>query len=206
MLIRRIFIYAVLMAVAGLWRPPSLAGKTVPPSPIYFPGQLLVASPKIRDPRFKKSVIYIVKHNAKGAHGIIINKIIGKQHMAKLMKSFGMNPQGAAGSLNVHYGGPVNPTGAFMLHSSDYKGAKTRSVDGAISFTIDIGILRAVADGTGPKKFLLALGYAGWASGQLGDEVARGDWALAEATQDLVFGDKRRDIWESIVGASQVPL
>lgn len=206
MLIRRIFVFTLAMAIAGLWRPSGLDSKPVTQSPIYYPGQLLVASPKIRDPRFAKSVIYMVKHNATGAHGIIINKIIGKQQIAKLMKSFGMAPKGAAGSLNVHYGGPVNPLGAFMLHSSDYKGAKSSSVDGAISFTIDITVLRAIADGAGPRHMLLALGYAGWGPGQLGDEVARGDWSLTEATQDLVFSEKRGDIWKSIVGDSQVPL
>ncbi len=206
MLIRRIFVYVLLVTAVGLAQLPSLAGKQIAQSPIYFPGQLLVASAEMRDPRFAKAVIYMVKHNAAGAHGIIINKIIGKQDMAKLMKNFGMNPKGAAGSLNVHYGGPVSPRGAFMLHSSDYKSDKSRSVDGAISFTIDIGVLRTVAKGDGPKHILLALGYAGWGPGQLGDEVARGDWSLTQATKELVFGDDREDMWEQLVGASQVPL
>jgi putative transcriptional regulator len=206
MLIRRLFVYALLMTVVGLWRAPSLASKPVTQSPIYFPGQLLVASPKIRDRRFKKTVVYLVKHNATSAYGIIINKIIGKQEMVKLMENLGLSQQKAAGSMNVHYGGPVRPTGAFMLHSSDYKGAKSRAVDSAISFTTDISILHAIAEKKGPKNFLLALGYAGWGSGQLGDEVARGDWSLTQATTDIVFGDKHGDIWERLVDASQVPL
>lgn len=204
--IRRVFVYVLLMAIVGLWRPPSLSGKQIAKSPIYFPGQLLVASPKIRDPRFRQSVIYMVEHDATGAHGIIINKIIGKQHMAKLISKFGMDPQGATGKLNVHYGGPVNPLGAFMLYSSGHEDASSRSANSVISFSIDIRILRAVAEGKGPRKFLLALGYAGWSSGQLGDEVARGDWSLTQATHDLVFSDKPEDMWKSLLGASQVPL
>lgn len=204
--IRRVFVYVLLIAIVGLWRPPSLSGKQSDQSPIYFPGQLLVASPKIRDPRFRHSVIYMAKHDATGAHGIIINKIIGKQHMAKLLSKFGLDPQGATGNMNVHYGGPVNPLGAFMLYSSGHEDAGTRSPKSVISFSIDIKILRAVAEGKGPKNFLLALGYAGWSPGQLGDEVARGDWSLSQATHDLVFGDKREDMWKSLLGASQVPL
>ena len=210
MLIRRILVYALLMAAVGLWRPTGLTAKPAPESPIYFPGQLLVASAEMRDPRFAKAVIYMVKHNAGGAHGIIINKIIGKKKLALLMEGFGMDSKGVAGTLNLHYGGPVNPKGAFILHSSDYKDDKSRSVDGKISFAFDIGVLRAHANGAGPEHLLLALGYAGWGPGQLGDEVARGDWSLTQATQELVFGDsqgdKQGDIWEHLVGSSQVPL
>lgn len=207
MLIHRHFVYVLLTAVLVLGQQASLAGKKqVTKSPLYFPGQLLVASPKIADPRFRKTVIYIVKHNARGALGIIINKVFGKKRIANLMKDFGMDSTGATGTLNLNFGGPVNPKGAFILHTSDYKSAKSRSVDGTISFTIDISILRAIADGDSPRHVLLALGYAGWRSGQLGDEVARGDWSLAQATEDLVFGNGRGDVWERIVGSSQIPL
>ena len=207
MLIRRIFVYVLLMAIVGLGQLSGLAGKTlVTESPIYFPGQLLVASPEMRDPRFRKSVIYMVQHDAKGAYGIIVNKILGKKRIANLMKNFGMDSSGATGTLDLHFGGPVNPRGAFILHTSDYKGAQSRPVGSTISFTIDIGILRAVADGNSPRHLLLALGYAGWGAGQLGDEVARGDWSLVKATEELVFGDGHGDVWERIVGSSQVPL
>jgi putative transcriptional regulator len=207
MLIRRILFITLLMALLGVGQLPGLASKTqVPESPIYFPGQLLVASPGMRDPRFRKSVIYMIEHNAGGAHGIIVNKILGQKRIASLMKNFGLDSRGATGSLDLHFGGPVNPRGAFILHTSDYKDAKSRSVDGTISFTLDIGILRAIADGKSPKRVLLALGYAGWGAGQLGDEVARGDWSLADATEELVFGDGSSDVWERIVGSSQVPL
>ena len=207
MLIRRTFTMILLLAPRGLGQRPGLARKAqVSESPIYYPGQLLVASPDISDRRFKKSVIFLVKHDATGGFGIIVNKIIGEQTVAKLMKDFGLDPKGATGTMNLHYGGPVNPKGAFILHTSDYKDAKTRAVNGTISFTIDVGILRAAAKGNSPRHMLLAIGYAGWGAGQLGDEVARGDWSLAKATEDLVFDDGRSDIWERIVGSSQVPL
>jgi len=207
MLIRHTFVFVLLMAVLGLGLLSGLAAQTpVSKSTYYFPGELLVASPAIGDPRFRKSVIYMVKHDAEGAYGIIVNKILGKKQIANLMKNFGLDSQGASGTLNLHYGGPVNPRGAFILHTSDYTGARSRRVDGTISFTIDVGILRAIADGNSPRRVLLALGYAGWGAGQLGDEVVRGDWSLAKATEGLVFGDGRGDIWERVVGSSAVPL
>lgn len=205
--IRRTFTIILLLALLGLGQRPSLASRTQSSeSPIYYPGQLLVASPDISDRRFRKSVIFLVKHDAKGSYGIIVNKVIGEQTLAKLMKDFGLDPKGATGTLNLHYGGPVNPKGAFILHTSDYKEAKTRAVNGTISFTIDVGILRAVAKGNSPRHMLLAIGYAGWGPKQLGDEVARGDWSLVKATEELVFDDGRNDIWQRIVEASQVPL
>lgn len=205
--IRRTFTIILLLALLGLWQRPGLASRTrISESPIYFPGQLLVASPEISDRRFRKSVIFLIEHDATGGYGIIVNKIIGEQTVAKLMKDFGLDSKGATGTMNLHYGGPVNPKGAFILHTSDYKGAKSRAVNGTISFTIDVGILRAVAKGNSPRHMLLAIGYAGWGAGQLGDEVARGDWSLTEATEELVFDDGRGDIWERIVGSAQVPL
>ena len=207
MLMRRGFICFLLLAVLALGHGPSLAGKMpVTENPLYFPGQLLVASPNIADPRFRKSVIYMVRHDATGAVGIIVNKVFGKGPVAKLMEGFGMDPKGASGTLALHFGGPVKPNDAFILHSSDYKGASSRPVGGTISFATDVGILRAIADGKGPRRVLLALGYAGWRAGQLGDEVVRGDWSLAKATEELVFSDGPGDVWERIVGSSQVPL
>lgn len=207
MLIGRIFVCFLLLAVPGPGQGASQAGQTpVAESPFYFPGQLLVASPELADPRFSKSVIYLVEHNAGGAFGIIVNKILGPQRIARLLQGFGMDSGKATGTLNVYFGGPVSPGRAFILHSSDYKGASSRRAGGAISLTADIGILRAIAEGNGPARVLFAFGYAGWGAGQLGEEVVRGDWSLAKATGDLVFGDGRGDVWERVIGSSEVPL
>jgi putative transcriptional regulator len=207
------FITVLSMLVLGLgflFGPGQNSGladkKPVPESALYFPGQLLIASPKIADPRFRKTVIFMVKHNAEGAHGLIVNKIFGRRKIAKLMKNFGLKPQGATGSLNLHLGGPVRRRGVFILHTSDYESTSSHLVDGTISFTTDVGILQDIAQGNSPRKVLIALGYAGWGAGQLGDEVARGDWSLAKATEEIVFGGGRNEVWERIVGSSELPL
>ena len=205
MLKRRTFVCLLFLAVLGLAHGSGRANhEPVAGTPYYFAGQLLIASPEIRDPRFRKSVIYMVKHGAAGAHGIIINRIIRERPVASVMEGFGLNPGDARGNLKLYYGGPVNPRGAFVLHSGDYKGARSRAIDDAISFTTDISILRAIALGKGPRRVLLALGYAGWGAGQLEDEIERGDWSLSQATQELVFGGG--NVWERVIDSSKVPL
>ena len=171
-----------------------------------FAGQLLVASPEMGDPRFQKSVVYMVEHNARGALGVIVNKVYGKGPLGKLMQGFGMDPKGAEGRITLHFGGPVAADGAFILHTGDYKAPRSRPVDEAISFTTDTRILRDVVAGKGPRRLLFVLGYAGWSAGQLEKEMARGDWSLAKADEDRVFGDDKGDVWERIVGDSEVPL
>lgn len=148
----------------------------------------------------------MVEHNAEGALGLIINKVYGNGPLANLMKGFGMKPEGAKGRITLHFGGPVAADGAFILHTGDYKSPRSRPVDKAISFTTDTKILEDVAAGKGPRRLLFVLGYAGWSAGQLEDEMARGDWSLSNAEEDLVFGDGKGDVWERIVGNSEVPL
>ncbi len=172
----------------------------------YLTGQLLVATPKMGDPRFRKSVIYMVAHDAKGAMGVIVNKVHSQVSLARLMKGFGIDPERATGTVDLHFGGPVRPTGGFILHTGDYAAPSSRPVDGAISFTTDLGVLRAMAAGKGPRRVLFALGYAGWGAGQLENEMARGDWMVATATEGLIFGDEKGDAWERASGAAGLPL
>lgn len=187
-------------------RPGFGAGESDTAPRAYLTGRLLVASPKMRDPRFAKSVVYMVDHDAKGAFGVIVNKVYGRGSVANLMRGYGLEPKGATGTVNLHFGGPVKANAAFILHSGDYAGPRSRKVDGSISFTLDVEILRAVANGKGPKRFLFALGYAGWASGQLERELLRGDWTTAEATEDLIFGKHYDDLWDRLGGSAALPL
>jgi len=201
------FSWLMLLALFAFGQPhgmaaPGTTAQTVP----YFPGQLLVASPGISDSRFKKSVLYMVQHDSEGAVGIIVNKRAGKGSLSDLMKGLRLDITGVKGTINVNYGGPVAPRRAFILHSSDYEHTRSRSVDGSVSFSTDIKILRAMADGKGPRRVLFALGYAGWGSGQLEDEIERGDWSIAKPTEGLVFGDWNGNAWDRVVEGSEVPL
>ncbi len=201
----------MFLALFAFGPPPGLAATIAQKAPSllevsYFPGQLLVASPGISDSRFKKSVLYMVRHDKKGAVGIIVNRRIGKGPLSDLMTGLRLDPEGAKGAINVHFGGPVAHRRAFILHTSEYTHARSRSVDGSVSFTTDVKILRAMVDGKGPRRVLFALGYAGWSAGQLEDEIERGDWSIAKPTEGLVFGDGQGDAWERVVEGSEVPL
>ncbi len=205
--IRQVLSFLLILAVSlVLARSDSGAIAQVVDPAGNFSGQLLVASPGMGDPRFRRSVVYMVEHNAEGALGVIINKTYGKGLLANLMKGFGMESGGTNERITLHFGGPVAADGAFILHTGEYKSPRSKPVDKAISFTTDTRILKDVAIGKGPRRLLFVLGYAGWSAGQLEDEIARGDWSLSEASEELVFGDSKDDVWERIVGGSEVPL
>ncbi|MDA7947878.1 MAG: YqgE/AlgH family protein [Hyphomicrobiaceae bacterium] len=195
-------IFVVLSVLCGA---PGAVGQTEK-TPATYAGQLLVASPRLGDPRFRKSVIYMVEHNDRGALGLIVNKVYGKGPLAKLMRGYGMDPGNTKGRITLHFGGPVSADGAFILHTGDYKSPRSRPVNRSISFTTDTRILKDFAAGKGPRRLLFVLGYAGWSPGQLEEEMARGDWSLSKADEDRVFGDDKGDVWERIVGDSEVPL
>lgn len=172
----------------------------------WLTGQLLVAAPELTDPNFARTVLFMVDHTPDGALGVILNRVIGSGSIEKLMKGFGIKTRGAKGKITLHFGGPVRPQGAFILHSGDFHTPLSRRIAGAVSFTTDAQILHALGRGKGPKHVLFALGYAGWGAGQLEKEIERGDWTVAPAPAARVFEDPRDTLWDQLRGASGVPL
>jgi putative transcriptional regulator len=176
----------------------------------YLDGQLLVAMPVMDDERFARSVIYICAHSAEGAMGIIVNRPAGSIDFPQLLVQLdiiGKDEQiklpGDAETMKVMKGGPVDTGRGFVLHSSDFfiKNA-TLPIDDDICLTATLDILKAIAAGSGPKHAILALGYAGWAPGQLENEIQHNGWLHCPADPDLVFGrdagDKYRRALEKI--------
>ena len=163
----------------------------------YLTGQFLVATLKLDDPRFIKTVIYMVEHNDSGAFGLIVNK---RSTVPVLMSSL-LNELGIAAvnddyEVRLHYGGPVDPGRLFVLHSGEYMSPGTNPVDDTISLTTQRSVFEAFAAGVGPKRALFAFGYAGWGPGQLEGEIARGDWLSALATEAIIFDDNLNRKWE----------
>ena len=140
----------------------------------YLTGQLLVATPEMRDPRFVETVIYMVKHSSEGAFGLVINRPLAKGPVEDLLKGFGMDSSGAKGEIIVHYGGPVSPSAGFVLHSDDVLLEESAKVANGIAMTSDPKLIEAMAQGKGPRQSLFILGYAGWAPGQLEGELSGG--------------------------------
>ena len=162
----------------------------------FLEGKLLIAMPGMADERFAQTVIYICAHSAKGAMGIVINKPIPGLSFAELMKQLQIETKPAAGGLPILYGGPVETGRGFVLHSGDYEGSdSTLPVSEDISLTATLDILRAIADGRGPKHALFALGYAGWGAGQVESEFQFNGWLHCHADLALVFGTDPHAKW-----------
>ena len=162
----------------------------------YLDGQLLIAMPVMEDERFARSVIYVCAHSSEGAMGIIVNRRAGSIDFPELLaqldiidKADGIKLPESAESMKVLKGGPVETGRGFVLHSSDFFiEDATLPIDDGICLTATVDILRAIAKGGGPKHAILALGYAGWAPGQLETEIQHNGWLHCAADDDLVFG------------------
>lgn len=172
----------------------------------WLGGQFLVATKEIGDPRFAHSVIYLIGHDADGAMGLIINRPLGEVPLARVLDTLGLDATDVKGDLRVHFGGPVQLTRAFVLHSSDYGGPSTRAIGDGIALTSDSGILEAMAHGRGPAHSLFAFGYAGWAPGQLEDEIRRGSWITVPADPSLLFDEDADHKWERATARQRIQL
>ena len=159
-------------------------------------GQFLIATPAMRDTRFDRAVILMLRHDRDGAFGIVINRPLGQRPMADLLQALGAKDTAASGNVQVFSGGPVEPNMGFVVHSTDYRRADTLDVDGHVAMTASSEVLRDIADNRGPAKVLIAFGYAGWAAGQLESELARNVWYTAPEDPALVFDDDRDKVWE----------
>ncbi|MEM8574392.1 MAG: YqgE/AlgH family protein [Pseudomonadota bacterium] len=161
----------------------------------YLDGQLLIAMPSMGDPRFSRSVIYVCAHSSEGAMGIVINQRAPNISFAELLEQLKIVPSqerislpSALNAMDVHLGGPVETGRGFVLHSADYfKAESTLPINESVCLTATVDILRDIAKGSGPDRALLALGYAGWAPGQLEDEIQSNGWLNCPANPELVF-------------------
>jgi putative transcriptional regulator len=169
-------------------------------------GQLLVAMPQMSDPRFARAVVYLCAHSSDGAMGLVVNRLIDSLTFGNLLSQLGVEAEGGPADMPVHFGGPVESSRGFVLHSSDYLQDSTLVIDDEIALTATIDVLRAIASGAGPRHRVLALGYAGWAPGQLDAEIQANGWLLVPADLDLVFGDENNAKWERAIAKIGIDL
>lgn len=161
-------------------------------------GWMLVAKPDIADERFREAVVLIVRHSPKGAMGLVVNRPIGIAAAAGIARGAGVPEEDLKGDrpVRVHYGGPVRPKTGFIVHSSDYAQDGTLLVTEKLLLTLDPQILGAIANGKGPRRHVIALGYSGWGPGQLENEIRREDWFAAPADPAIVLGRNFKTKWE----------
>ncbi len=172
----------------------------------YLGGHLLVAMPQMPDPRFARSVVYLCAHTSDGAMGLIINKLIDSLSFPDLLRQLSIEPPESTDAIRVHFGGPVEAARGFVLHSTDYVHDATMVVDDQFALTATVDVLKAIAKGEGPRRSLLALGYAGWAPGQLDQEIQSNGWLTVPAATDLVFGAEVEHIWQQAIERIGVDL
>jgi len=174
--------------------PRKSAGKT--PARGYLDGQMLIAMPAMNDERFTRAVIYVCAHSSEGAMGIIVNHPADNIKFPDLLVQLEVIPAAEriqlptkAEDVKVLKGGPVETGRGFVLHSADFFiENSTLPIDEGICLTATLDILKAIARGNGPENAILALGYAGWAPGQLEVEIQANGWLHCAADPELIFG------------------
>ncbi len=162
----------------------------------YLDGQMLIAMPAMHDERFARSLIYVCAHSSEGAMGIVVNQPAANIRFPELLVQLEVIPAAdliqlpaRAETVKVLKGGPVETGRGFVLHSADFFiENSTLPIDEGICLTATLDILKAIARGDGPASAILALGYAGWAPGQLETEIQANGWLHCTADLELIFG------------------
>lgn len=167
------------------------------PSGNFLDGQILIAVPGMQDIRFRQALVYLCAHSEDGAMGLIVNKVAEDLVWRDLFEKLDIpiHPNGAP--QPVYFGGPVETGRGFVLHSSDYYAEDaTLRIDDGTSMTATLDILHALGERQGPTRALVALGYAGWAPGQLEAEIQMNGWLHCAPDDDLLFGSDEEGKWE----------
>ena len=183
----------------------------------YFKGKFyssiknnfLVATDKIRDPKFKNTVVVMLDNNESGAFGLVINKPLGSIPLSSLIQKLENQSSKKNKLYNikipVYWGGPVDVNKVFILHSKEYESKSTRKFKD-VSLSSDYKILFEIADKKGPKKSLIIMGYSGWGDGQLEGEMEREHWTLSKLDVDLIFKKDNSKKWLNAIKNSFIRL
>jgi len=174
-------------------------------APAYLSGQLLLAMPGIGDPRFNRAVIAMCVHDAKGALGIGIGRLMPRLTFHGLLDQLDIAP-GEAPDVPIHFGGPVEQQRGFILHSPDWGGEDTLHVGKRWALTSTLDVLRAITEGRGPGRWLCALGYAGWDEGQLDEEMTRHGWFATPGDEGLIFDSPVETRWPAAVARAGIDV
>jgi putative transcriptional regulator len=157
---------------------------------------MLIATPGVHDPKFHESVILVVSHSNSGAMGLLVNKPVSNITFGDLLRQLSINTRGNA-FLPVQFGGPVDTKRGFVVHSPEYNASgATLVVDKEIHLTTTVDILQAIAEGRGPARSMVALGYAGWSAGMLERELQEHSWLHTDPDDFLLYNPDFGSKWE----------
>jgi len=167
-------------------------------------GQLLIAMPSMTTPHFAQAVIYVCAHTREGAMGIVLNRPLASPSFGDLLEQLEVTPVPPVRQINLFRGGPVDAARGFVLHTADWTGDGSLMVDQGVALTASLDVLKAIADGGGPARGFLALGYAGWGPGQLDREIQDNAWLSAPASLDLLFDTQHETKWRRAMAILKV--
>jgi putative transcriptional regulator len=163
-------------------------------------GSFLVASSRMPDPRFRESVILLIEQNAEGSLGLIVNKRTEERtSLNEVLDALGLPVPIQEREIWVYFGGPVQLDTVFILHTIDLLPETSRIIADGVAFSRDPKLLQKIAEGLGPKRFLLIMGYSGWGPGQLEMELRTGSWITIDADPALVFSEDPRETWQKVI-------
>lgn len=160
----------------------------------YLSGRILLAMPGMFDPRFEKSVNAMCVHDEHGALGIGIGHVREGVRFHDVLEELDIDP-GVSPNAEVLHGGPVEQGRGFVLHSTDWAGADTIEVQPLCALSASLDVLRAITEGRGPSRWLMALGYAGWGAGQLESEMRHHGWYAAAGHRTVLFETAPEGRW-----------
>ncbi|MFW0778255.1 MAG: YqgE/AlgH family protein [Rickettsiales bacterium] len=164
-------------------------------------GQLLIATPQVQGSCFDRSVIYMCAHNKEGAMGVIINYPVATVQLEEILEQLNIESDVAMPDVPIHFGGPVESYRGFVIHSSDHAPQEAIFSQDGIVVSASMNILQKIAEGAGPRKGLLMLGYAGWSPGQLESEIETGSWITIPASRKLVFDTENDAKWNVAIAS-----
>jgi putative transcriptional regulator len=165
-------------------------------------GQLLIAMPGIGDSRFDRAVILVCQHSAEGAMGLVINRTMGGLTYLELLDQLTLPVVESLADRPVYAGGPMESGRGFVVHSEDFMLEDgSRKICDGLALTANIDILQVMAQGDGPRRSLVCLGYAGWSPGQLDQEMVGNVWLQVAATPALVFSTPNDQKWPQALAA-----
>jgi putative transcriptional regulator len=168
----------------------------------YLEGQVLIAMPNMPDPKFEQAVVFLCAHSKQGAMGLVLNKLVSNISFADLLRQLSIRSSAKrVPGMPIQFGGPVETGRGFVLHTPDYSAGDATVKVGAhlglnVGLTATVDVLKAIAEGHGPRASMLALGYAGWDGGQLEREIQKNGWLTCPADEHLLFGADLRGKWE----------
>ena len=166
----------------------------------------LIAMPGLKDSNFFRTVTYICEHNEQGAMGIVLNRPTDLQ-LNDILEQLDIIPgTDGHGTQQIFIGGPVQGERGFVLHTESRDWDSTLQVTPEISVTTSRDVLQAIAEGSGPSKSLIALGYAGWAPGQLEEELGANAWLSGPADSQIIFDLPPTQRWEAAAALLGVDL